>query len=182
MKEQFKPLHLACESDEAAPNMALISIIKGIATATNGKLLVKINLAETSALSPEELDTLDGKFIHMEVWKEIHKCDSVEFDDDQIICHKNDIKKIFEYADPDGEFFPNTIVEDVKKAGEGGRRILSLDPDQVTIAGKIFGGNQIYFSSTKGISQVLLFPGPDSGMFAVLQIGEGDGVNRYMFL
>ena len=115
----LKPLHLACIKDETRPNMRLIEIQNNIATATNGTILVKIDLTLTSSIEPEVLKFLNGKFIDMETWKEIHKCDTLEIYDEQIDCYKAGIKKTFYYSQATGSFFnTNSIVEDVKTAGE----------------------------------------------------------------
>ena len=98
MEQQLKPIHLICTEDEMRPNMALIQIKNNVAYATNGHVLVKIDLQATSNLQKETLDIINGKYIHKEVWKEIWKCDVLEFEEDKIVCHKDGIKKIFEYV------------------------------------------------------------------------------------
>lgn len=129
MEQFFRPLHLACVNDETRINLSLIEIKNGIATATNGHILVKLELLKTSILDPEQLKVLEGKYIHMEVWKEIYKCDSLYFKEEYIECHKNGIKKIFEYSQSQGTFFnTNQIVIDIKESGETETRIISYNP------------------------------------------------------
>lgn len=81
MEQKLKPLHLACANDDLRPNMFLIEIKNGIASATNGSIVIKTELSQTSLLTPEEIEILNDKYIHKEVWKEIYKCEFLEFDD-----------------------------------------------------------------------------------------------------
>lgn len=169
MEQILNPLHLACSDDDLRPNMSLIQIQSGIATATNGHILVRIDLKQIDALTPEQLEILDGKFLHKEVWKEIYKCDSVEFDDNGIYCHKNGIKKTFDYSNPNGEFFDtDSVVKDIKDAGEETKPQMLLNPTFITILQKIFQSNQLTFSFSKGNKGVLAYPHYDCGMFAVI--------------
>jgi hypothetical protein len=60
MEQLLKPIHLACSDDELRPNFQLIQIIGGIATATNGHILVSVDLKQQDALTPE-LPTVEPK-------------------------------------------------------------------------------------------------------------------------
>jgi len=184
-EQKLKPLHLACLDDEMRPNYNLIRINNNIATATNGTILVKLDLTMVSSLLPEELEIINGKYIHAEVWKEIHKCDQIEFLEDEIVCHNNDIKKRFDYSQPTGELWDsNSIVQDIKEAGEMSKRIAQFNTKMIQIVAKIFDADTLYFSFTKGNKKgTVVFPYEDSGMFAIIMPVElRDGVNRYFFM
>lgn len=165
--------------------MALIEIKNNIATATNGSILVKLDLMKTlhSELSTTQVDLLNGKYIHMEVWKEFHKCDGVDFTDMEIICHKNGIKKIFEYSEPQGQFFDtNQVVIDIKEAGEEAKRLVSFDPKLIAKLAKIFGGDVMHFSFSPGNKGAVVFPEEYEGVTAILMPKHTElAPNRYLF-
>lgn len=185
MAEQFlKPLHLACSKDETRTNAQLIHIKNNIATASDGHLLVKIDLTKTSSLDPEKLKFLENKHIHMEVWKEIHKCEFLEFDDDHIYCHNNGIKKTFEYSEANGSFFNSEqVIIDIKEAGEEPKRMMRYSPALINTLSKIFQDPHLTFSFSKDNKGTIVYPAPESGMFAVLMPVEILEVhNRYLFI
>jgi len=185
MDQLLKPLHLVCVMDEMRTNFALIEIRNGIAQATNGHILVRIDLrnAETETkLSLSDIETLNGKYIHMNVWKEIYKCDLLELDNYGIYCHKDGIKKTFEYSQPQGTFFDiGTIVTEVIEGGEEDKRIMTYSPKLISIIDKVFQSPQLHFSFSKGHNGTLVYPSYGGGMFAVLMPLMSDGVNRYYF-
>lgn len=182
--EKFlKPLHLACMDDDMRPNFRLIEIKHGIAQATNGHFVVKLELNKTSLLEQEQIDMLNGRYIHMEVWKEIHKCEMIEFTEETISCWKNGIKKTFEYAEPQGEFFNiETVIREVKELGEVETRMISYTPAYITTLAKIFDEGSMIFSFSGANKGTIVFPSEDSGMFALLMPKMIDATNRYMFL
>lgn len=53
MTQYLKPLHFACIEHDTRPNMALIKVKDGYAIATNGYMIVKLDLSITSTLSKE---------------------------------------------------------------------------------------------------------------------------------
>ena len=183
MEQKFPPLHLASNDDEMRPNMALIEIKNNHATATNGHMIVRVDLTEHSKLTPETLAILNGKFIHKEVWKEIWKCDQVDFDDIGIYCFKNGIKKTFEYSVSHGQFFNiDSIIIELKVNGNEEKPSICYNPKFIAIIGKIFNGEQMQFSFTKGNLGTLLFPFEGAGMFAVLMPMYIEKNERYFFM
>lgn len=183
MDQFLKPLHLACGDDDLRPNIRLIEIKNNIASATEGHILVKLDLTQTSMLQPEQLKTLDGKYIDKEVWKEIYKCDLLEFDDAHIICHKNSIKKMFEYATPNGEFFNiNKIIEQAADDGVEAKTLISYNSKFINILQKIFQNESLTFSFSKGNQGTFVYPYEHSGMFAILMPQASENTNRYYFM
>ena len=183
MAQQLKPLHLVCVDDEMRPNLKMIEIKNGIAQATNGHILVKLQLNTTSTLTPEQIAILNGKYIHMNVWKELWKCDLIELDDEWITCNKDGIVKRFEYAEPNGSFFTfDTIIGEIKEAGEEPQRIVCYNPDFITILAKIFQTESLFFSFSPNNKGTIVFPDDVSGMFAVLMPKSTDAQNRYLYL
>ena len=183
MEQFLRPLHLACIADDMRPNMRLIEIKRGIAQATNGHMLVKIQLSETCLLDEDQIKMLDGKFIDMEVWKECHKCDMIEVEPDNIICHKNGIKKIFEYSNSQGTFFNlDSIIETLKEKQSEGKEFVIMNATFITIIQKIMGNSELTFAYSTGESGVLIYPQEGCGSFAVLMPCHYEGkLNRYFF-
>lgn len=183
MEQILNPLHLACIADEFRYNLRLIEIKNNIATATNGTILVKVDLTKTSNLLPEQLKIFEGKYIDMEVWKEIYKCDSLEVDDEFIRCNKDGITKIFEYSLPQGEFFKtDSIVLDLKESGESPVLTVGFTPKSLTIVSKIFQSDTLVMNFNGIDKGVFAHGGVDSGMFAVIMPQRIENTNRYFFI
>lgn len=183
MEQQLKPIHLACGDDELRPNMQLIQIKNNIASATNGTVLVKINLTQNAAfLEEDSLKILEGKYIHKDVWKEIHKCDKLEFFEESIDCWKNGNKRTFYYSSANGEFFSiDTVISNTALAGEEPKRIITMNPKLITVLSKIFQHESLTFSFSKGNGGMFVFPNDTDGMFALLMPMQSDNLNRYYF-
>lgn len=183
MEQLLKPIHLACMDDDMRPNYKLIEIKNNIAMATNGHFLVSYDISGgNSLLEADQIEKLNEKYIHMEVWKEIHKCDSLEVLDDALICHKDGIKKIFEYSQPNGEFFKmENVVIECKLQGEVERGMVSYNPKFIEVLRKIFQSEMMHFSFS-GNKGTIVFPDEYSGIFAILMPIVATGVNRYFFL
>lgn len=166
----LRPLHSICVNNIETPNQSLIHVRRNNATAYNGTVLVKIDLLKASSLTPEEIDILNGKFLHMEVWREMAECDELELFETKIIVHTDGIKKILEYSRPVGEFFDaDEIVQDIKMAGEDKKRVMTYNIKNISLISKVFGHDSLHFSFSKGGLGTIVFPMQvDSGMFAVL--------------
>lgn len=184
MKTLLNPIHLACRVDEFAPNKRLIEIRRGIATASNGIIVARIDLrAEFSGVDPEQLDLLDGKYIDMEVWKDIHDADKVTFTEDGIHCDKNGIGKSFDYSTPQGEFFNiDSIIITIRDAGESPKAYTRFNLKQLDLFRRIFDANEITFAHSHGNVGTLVFPDRYSGMFGVIMpILSDEKQTRYFF-
>lgn len=185
MSEKKLPaLHLACIEDELRPNFSLIKIDNYIASATNGTILVKIDLRITTGIEHEILKIMNGKYIHCNAWKEFFKCDEIEILEDQIHCYKNGIKKTFYYSNPVGEFFKfDNIIIDIKESGEDEKRYRIYSPRLISTIHKIFECDSLTFCFSKEFKGDVVFPSEGCGMFAVLmpQFTERPP-NRYFFI
>lgn len=185
MIQYLKPLHLVCINDDFRPNCRLIEIKNGIAQATNGHMLIKIQLADNSELTPEDIATLNGKYIDMEVWKEAFKCEKLEITEEVIIVHKNGIRKMFDYSDSQGTFFNlDSVIETIKSKHSEGKEFIRLNARSISTIQKVFGESEIIFAFSEGDSGVLMYTRNDCGMFALLMPVMDDylAANRYFFL
>lgn len=179
----LKPIHLACIHDEKRPNMRLIQIKNNIATATNGSIVVKIDLQKTSKLTIDQLNFLNGKYIHMDVWAKILDSEVIDFDNDYVSTWKGGVHSMFAYNNPTGEFYSiDTVLLSVKEAGEESKRILGYNPKFISIISKVFETQALFFSPSKGDLGTVCFPSEDCGMWAMLMPLVSTGVNRYMFI
>ena len=112
-KETFvKPIHLACSSDELRPILCCVKILNGYAIASNGYVIVKQKLRETTLMSEETIEKVEGKLIGRGVWAELVGATSLEIEDDKIIAVTDAGKVIFEFT-PEQTLFPNvdTIID-----------------------------------------------------------------------
>lgn len=66
-RDKLPPLHLACSTDELRTEMMCVFIDEGVATATNGHILVRYNLSDY--LEQADLNKLNGKLIPASFWK-----------------------------------------------------------------------------------------------------------------
>ena len=65
--KKLPPMHLACGTDMYLPQLSLIQIKGGIATATNAYIVVRYDLKDY--IDKPILDTLENKCIHLNTWK-----------------------------------------------------------------------------------------------------------------
>lgn len=177
----LKALHLAGLVDDGRPGLALIGIEKGNATVMNGELLIRVDLRQHSQLQPEVIDNMDGKFIHIEVWKDIHKAERVWIDDDgKINADVNGVTKVYSFSEP-GDLFPslNSTIADMKLAKEGAIKKFGVSQKALNICAKVFGNNDLYLHFHTG-GNVLVHCN-DEYMFAIVTKKDADGVNRIIF-
>jgi len=182
MNRNLNPLHLVCGDDELRPNLRLIEIKNNTATATNAICIVKIDLLKAELFTEEELQFMNGKFIDREVWKEMHKCDFLEFDDQYIIVTKNGIRKIFEYADHQGSFLNyDSVIIDLKNKRPESKQHISMSAKQIEILRKIFDCNDLIFCFSEGMAGINVISNGIDSMFAILMPIYTPEANRFLF-
>ncbi len=182
MRQFLKPLHLACGNDDANPSTMLIGVKGNHATAANGVLMVKLDLTKTSSLRQEDIEMLDGKYIHKETWKSIHKCDELTIEKNAIHCHANGAKKTFYFEKANTELWDNDVVVTVKEEGQEAKRTICHSAAQMDIISKVFQEDRLNQSfSPKRVGTVVYPDAPESGMFAILKPEEQLELNRYLF-
>lgn len=104
-------MHLACAKKESQrPIMACIYFKNGFAYATDGIVLVKNRLSEMSSFDEDEIQSLDGKFLPADFYKDMLKYDECLISDEGIECHKDDYKAFFYFADFGDSKYPNADV------------------------------------------------------------------------
>lgn len=109
-----KKISIACGTDELRPSMMHIYFNNGYAYATDAHILLKQKL-KAHAFTDEEIEILNGKFLHAAAFNEVYRYDHVTVSEKGFICRKGPVKTIVEFTDFDGNF-PN--IEAVIPTGE----------------------------------------------------------------
>jgi len=100
----LKPIHLACSDDDMRPILQHIYIDKGCAIATNGNIMVKSDLMENSLINDQQIvDSLEGKLIHKDVWKDLIKAARITVSEDKINAYTSGGVIEYPFAEPMGE-------------------------------------------------------------------------------
>jgi len=167
MSEKFvKPIHLACGDDELRPVMQLIRIKDGQAEATNGILLVRQALKDTTLISAENAELMEGKLIHKAVWKEFLKATSLVVVGEQIHIETEAGNVIFEFS-PETELFPNveTILDrhEVKAVEQ-----IGINPKLLHTLSKVFESNNLKLSFNGENNGIFITPVGTEGEVAIL--------------
>ncbi|MGN6417763.1 MAG: hypothetical protein ACTHMC_09745 [Pseudobacter sp.] len=170
-KKTLPALHLAAASDNLRPALCHIEILDGIATATNGSILARLNLSEYSTLPDEAIRALNGKLIHRDVWQEIQDVDLIEVNGDVIHVENGGVKADYNIA---CEFqFPNyhSIIEAVAKSTFEKKTFVCFNPKHISIANKLFPGENLICRFYENNDMVVFFPSGDAkGFLGIMPI------------
>lgn len=95
-------LHTLASSDNLRPGMEYIQIDGDMATVTDGHVFARVMIAEYIT----NHESLDGKMIHKDIWKELCRCRFIEAQGDKIIGVYNgtDIFVHFPLKDTEDKF------------------------------------------------------------------------------
>ena len=98
-------LDAICSQDKIRTQMGFISFQDGKAIATNAYCLVVAKISEISTFTNEEIEKLNGKFIHRESFKRLIKEDFVQITDDGFLCISDNRKQLIYFSEVEG--YPN---------------------------------------------------------------------------
>ena len=98
-------LDAICSQEEYRTQMGFISFQDGKAIATNAYCLVVAKISEISTFTNEEIEKLNGKFIHRESFKRLIKEDFVQITDDGFLCISDNRKQLIYFSEVEG--YPN---------------------------------------------------------------------------
>jgi len=91
-------MHLACSNDELRLVMNYIYFNDGFAYSSNGHILIKNKLSEiTELISDDQLELLNGKYIHKTSFRKILEYDTVKIIESGIECKSNSNFSIVEF-------------------------------------------------------------------------------------
>lgn len=164
-KKTLPPLHLACSEDELRPALQHIEIVDGIATATNGFIVARLNLAEYSTLPDEAIRALNGKLIHRDVWESIMDADLIEVEEDTLHYEKGGVKADFDIS-CDLKFPDlNGIINSVARSLFDKKSFVSFNPKWIQIAAKIFPSESLICRFYEDNEMMVFFPSGDAKGF-----------------
>ena len=90
-----------CSQDDFRTEMGFISFEDGKAIAMNAYCLVVAKISEISTFTDEEIEKLNGKFIHRESFKRLIKENFVLITDDGFLCISDGIKQLIYFSEVD---------------------------------------------------------------------------------
>ncbi len=99
-------VHLACGSDQLRPTMNNVYFSDGYLYATDAHIVIKQSL-KLHDFEEEEIKAVDGKYIHVNVMKELVKYDYLSFKEDHIFVIGGNVKAKFDYNNDEEGKYPN---------------------------------------------------------------------------
>ena len=79
-------LHEICEIDELRESMGYVYFDEGNAVCSDGYIVAVFKIAEISTIGQEQIELLEGKFIHRTTFKEMLKYDEIFIESEFIIA------------------------------------------------------------------------------------------------
>lgn len=164
------PIHIACSEDEMNFPLQHVEILDGIATATNGYLLVRLNLSEYSSLDDRVLQRLSGKYIHRDVWRMIHTAENILISDDNensLIFINGGVDAEVNIKDASEIKFPNynALIDRIANSRYEKKSFIAFNPEWVNTARKIFGSESLIMRFYEKEGMFTLFPNGDAKAF-----------------
>lgn len=104
-------MHLACVKDDLRPAFACVHFKNGFAYASDGIILVRNPISETSTFDEQEAAALDGKSLHMDFYKDMLKYDEVLISEDGVECHKGGDKAFFYFTETEMPAFEKVLYD-----------------------------------------------------------------------
>lgn len=184
-KKLLPPIHLLCSGDEFRPSTNYVEILDGIATATNGYLIGRLNLNEYGNVDENVIQKLSGKLIHKDVWEMIQDAEEImvsEEMDNQILYYKGGVEAKVSIRNPDNELkFPDydSIIRKVANSKFDKKSFISFNPEWIVIAKKLFGKETLIIRFFEQEQMFLVFPGTEAkGFIGIMpmQLTEEDAV------
>lgn len=112
-----RKLNLACSTNDLRYIIQHIYFDEGYAVATDAHVLVKQSLREHN-FTKEEIEIMNGKFIHKDAFIEILRYDFVMVTEEgfSCVCKKNIVKTLISFSDVEGKY-PNykDLFDNLKK-------------------------------------------------------------------
>lgn len=168
-KKFLPPIHIACSDDELRHSLMYVEVLDGVATATNGFLIVRLNLNEHSSLDEVTLKKLSGRFIHRDIWQLMHDAENIYFagEDDVITYIKGGVEAQIRIKTDVEIKYPDyhAIIDKVANTRFDKKSFIAFNPDWIVIAKKIFGSQTLIIRFYEQESMFTIFPGGDAKAF-----------------
>lgn len=182
-KKFLPPIHIACSDDELRHSLMYVEVLDGIATATNGFLIVRLNLAEHSSLDDVTLKRLSGRYIHRDIWHLLHDAENIFFSeqDDVITYIKGGVEAEIRLKTDVEIKYPDyhSLIEKIANTRFDKKSFIAFDPEWISVAKKIFGAQTLIIRFYQQESMFTIFPGGDAKAFMgimPMMITEEDAV------
>lgn len=164
-KKTLPPIHLACSDDELSPALNMVEIIDGIASATNGHIIARMNLGAYSKLEEETIKKLNGKLIHRDVWESLIDADIITVEGDNIHMDKGGIKATFDIT-TDLKFPDHhSIIQAVANSIFDNKSFVCFNPKFIAIAAKLFPSESLICRFYENNEMMVFFPSGDAKGF-----------------
>lgn len=157
-KKIIPPIHLACSVDDNRISQQYIKIEKGIAYATEGHIMVLVNLKHHSDLAEEVINALDGKYVHMDTWKKIMDAELITLEDNEIVYLYGLTKAKFEIAEDIN--FPNVkdVLNPILNSDNKSTDRIAFRPKFTDVFNKIFNSGELHFIFKEHSNAILVYP------------------------
>jgi hypothetical protein len=164
-KKTLPPIHLACSDDKDRPALQHIEIIDGVATATNGHIICRLNLGAYSKLDEEIIKQLNGKLIHRDVWETIQDADIITIEGDNLHMDQGGIKATFDiFTDvtfPDHQ----SLIDAVANSAFDKKSFVAFNPKYIALAAKLFPSENLICRFYENNDMMVFFPSGDAKGF-----------------
>lgn len=164
-KNTLPAIHLACSNDKDRRALQHVEVIDGIATATNGYIIARLNLSAYSKLDEETIKQLNGKLIHKDVWESIQDADIISIEGDNLHMDKGGIKAVFDiFTDV---IFPDhqKIIDAVANSAFDKKSFANFSPKYIALAGKLFQSETLICRFYENNDVMVFFPSGDAKGF-----------------
>lgn len=100
-----RKLSIACSNDDLRTSLQCVYFDEGYALATDAHIIVKQSLTEHD-FTKEEIEILNGKFLHKDAFNKIYQYDQVEVTKEGFECisKNNNIKALIYFTDIESKF------------------------------------------------------------------------------
>lgn len=178
-KKILPPIHLACASKDGSPALQHVEVLDGIATATNGHILARLNLSNHSMIPEITIKALSGKLIHRDVWETVIDADFIEVEGDVLHYSKGGAKGDLDITVT--EKFPDysPIIHAIANSAFGKKSFICLNPKFIAIAAKLFGSSTLVFRFYEADAMTLVFPSFEPNGFVgimPMELDEEDAI------
>jgi hypothetical protein len=168
-KKFLPPIHVACSDDELQHSLMHVEVLDGIATATNGYLIVRLNLAEHSSLDDVTLKKLSGRYIHRDIWHLLHDAENIFFSDqeDVITYIKGGVQAEIRLKTDVEINYPNyqALINKIANTRYDSKTFVAFNPEWITVAKKIFNTSSLIMRFYEQEHMFTIFPGGDAKAF-----------------
>lgn len=154
-----------------------VQVNNNFATATDGHILVRIDLKLHSDFTEDDLSLLNGKLIHKDIWASITKSHLVLVEEDGIIYHKKGIKfKAFYNLDAADMKYPDysSVINPYKTLNKAGIKQVGISAKKMQLAQKALGEDSLFASLYEKDKAIIIHTNEDGKMCLFMPLTTED--------